>query len=342
MKTSRVCMHFLHQNILKGAMVATFIVRRNSSTQLPCETVMCCACYLSANSYIFPDPYAFSISFSKDPCIRKMYGSSYGSSYGGGYGSGGYGSSYGGGYGSSYGGGYGGSYGGGYGMGSMGMGMGMGMGGMYGMGMGMGDQNSAMAKSAAQMFQMTQVMEMNTMFLEQLQSQIAMLYQRCQSVFGWLYGVKRYFGEPRSGTSGIGLDKLAEAAPEPTPFVKIVNQKILDAAVSSCTDGTAQLGLPTIDPATGQAAIDPATGQPKRFTGAGEGDGHGSAAVASASTSAARIRSNMSLLFHSFFCQEERLEVLRKLRRRLRMLSALWALLGLYMLWKRRRARGFG
>lgn len=49
------------------------------------------------------------------------------------------------------------------------------------------------SQSAMQMFQMTQMMELNTMFLDQLQEQISMIYMRCAQVGQWMFGVKDHF-----------------------------------------------------------------------------------------------------------------------------------------------------
>eukprot|EP00930_Biecheleria_cincta_P044162 TRINITY_DN30303_c0_g1_i1.p1 TRINITY_DN30303_c0_g1~~TRINITY_DN30303_c0_g1_i1.p1 ORF type:complete len:293 (-),score=44.45 TRINITY_DN30303_c0_g1_i1:251-1093(-) len=97
-------------------------------------------------------------------------------------------SMYGGGMGG-YGGGYGG-YGGGMYGGMGGMYGGYGMGGMYGgygpYGMGGGTFGNMQMK----VFQMTQMLEMNTMMLDQLQEHVSMTYNRLRDVVVWAFALK--------------------------------------------------------------------------------------------------------------------------------------------------------
>mmetsp|Transcript_104814 Transcript_104814/g.291916 ORF Transcript_104814/g.291916 Transcript_104814/m.291916 type:complete len:241 (+) Transcript_104814:110-832(+) len=90
-----------------------------------------------------------------------------------------YGSPYGGMYGRSMYGGYGGGMYGGYG------GMYGGMGGMYGMGGG--------SSYADSMFRMTQMLEMNSIMLDQLQEHVSMTYNRFRDVVSWLWALKDLF-----------------------------------------------------------------------------------------------------------------------------------------------------
>ncbi|CAD7962307.1 unnamed protein product [Amoebophrya sp. A25] len=89
--------------------------------------------------------------------------------------------------------GYGGGMGyGGYGGGMMGYGGGM-MGG-YGGGMGYGDSQQ-WGNSVQQMFQMTQMMELNAIMLQQIQHQCKQIYMRISQLFAWGVAMKRHFIE---------------------------------------------------------------------------------------------------------------------------------------------------
>mmetsp|Transcript_120164 Transcript_120164/g.351185 ORF Transcript_120164/g.351185 Transcript_120164/m.351185 type:complete len:226 (+) Transcript_120164:3-680(+) len=99
----------------------------------------------------------YSSPYSSSMYGRSMYG-------GGGYGGGMYG-----GYGGGMYGGMGGMYGG--------------MGGMYG---GMGGGSSY----ADSMFRMTQMLEMNSIMLDQLQEHVSMTYNRFRDVASWLWALK--------------------------------------------------------------------------------------------------------------------------------------------------------
>ena len=103
-------------------------------------------------------------------------------------------------YGRSMYGGYGGGMYGGYGGGMYGGGMYPGM--MGGMGMGMG---SSYAES---MFRMTQMLEMNSIMLEQLQEHVTATFYRLRDVVEWVWALKRpgpVSGVPCSGSTVLGV-----------------------------------------------------------------------------------------------------------------------------------------
>mmetsp|Transcript_43864 Transcript_43864/g.103731 ORF Transcript_43864/g.103731 Transcript_43864/m.103731 type:complete len:216 (+) Transcript_43864:73-720(+) len=132
------------------------------------------------------------------------------SGYGGGYGG------YGGGYGSY--GGYGGGYGG-YGMGGMYGGYGGMYGGRFGMGYGM---DGPMSSQAERMFRWTQMLEVNSMMLDQLSQHVTMTYERWSQVSMWMVALKErwYPNKPlqSSGGSPGSLDS-SDAATSVSPFV---------------------------------------------------------------------------------------------------------------------------
>lgn len=124
-------------------------------------------------------PYS-SASTSPYGSMGSM-GSMYGSPYGG-MGSSMYGRS------SMYGGGGYGGYGGGYGgMGGM---YGGGMGGMYGGGMYGGMGMGTGSSYADSMFRMTQMLEMNSVMLDQMQEHVTTTYNRFRDVAGWIWALK--------------------------------------------------------------------------------------------------------------------------------------------------------
>mmetsp|Transcript_115548 Transcript_115548/g.323044 ORF Transcript_115548/g.323044 Transcript_115548/m.323044 type:complete len:234 (+) Transcript_115548:281-982(+) len=85
---------------------------------------------------------------------------------------------------------------GGYGGGMYGgMGMGMGMGGMYGGGYGM----MPMGPYAESMARMSQMMEMNSLMLEQLQQHVSMTFNRCRDVAVWIYALRGTLWQRGSG-----------------------------------------------------------------------------------------------------------------------------------------------
>lgn len=111
-------------------------------------------------------------------------------------------------YGGGYGGGMYGGYGGYGGMGGYG-------GGMYGRGMyGMGGMGGPMSGGYAEtMFRMTEMLEMNSMMLDQLQEHVSMTYNRLRDVVVWVLALRTNFFPKR--------DLAVEAPPVELPYESV-------------------------------------------------------------------------------------------------------------------------